>query len=355
MVAPVRAAAYTGLGPLLGVVGQQDPSWEKVGTEVYLPYVYRHAAWQYTTRINMVNTGPAPTNVYLTYYHQDGTVAYDTGAIPIASNGSYGTKPTTDQVGNAFFGSARIWSDSQPVAVTADALQDNALVDFNNTALSGAPTVYVPYLMKQYANWNSCVTVRNVSAAASNTVNITYFWTGGSRTEQYTIPAKGMQCLCQGTNGALPSLPLSAKIQSVSNLALPIAVAATLDNASLGQDMSYNGVGQPSQTVIVPYLAKTTDWSSGYSVQNAGSSTTCPSVTYYSTNGVQVLTTALPCLAAGQGVNVYVPGVSGLPTPFEGSAVVSAAQPLAAMANAICVSSACSSGDTVYAYNSLNR
>jgi hypothetical protein len=56
-----HVAAFTGLRP----PGQGDPNWESVGADVYLPYVYRHDAWQHKSQVTMFNTGATDTNVYM--------------------------------------------------------------------------------------------------------------------------------------------------------------------------------------------------------------------------------------------------------------------------------------------------
>ncbi len=169
------------------------------------------------------------------------------------------------------------------------------------------------------------------------------------------IPANGMQNVCQENNPHLPLGPLAATVQSLSTPAIAVAVAVNQDNNSLGRHMSYSSFGQPSTTVILPRLAKTVDWASGFQVQNTGSLQTCPTVTYYWDTGTATLTTSLACIDAGRSLGIYLPNVSGLPSGFNGSAVITADEPIVAVGNATCISGACTSGDGVYAYNGVNR
>jgi len=68
------------------------------------------------------------------------------------------------------------------------------------------------------------------------------------------------------------------------------------------------------------------------------------------------LTASLACLNPGSSVGVYLPSVSGLPSSFDGAAVITADQPLAAVGNATCVAGGqCDNGDVVYTYNGVNR
>ncbi|RMF32999.1 MAG: hypothetical protein D6759_07490 [Chloroflexi bacterium] len=348
--APQQVAAYAGLLPS----GQGDPNWETLGTDLYLPHVYRHDAWGYTSQLTIFNPGPASTSVYITYRDPDGSPRHATGAIPINPLASHVTSPPAN-LGNAFYGSARVWSNSQPVAVIADALHHNGNADFNYTALNGAITLYLPYLMKQYYGWNSCFTIRNLSENASNTTVVTYYWSGGSRTTSYSVAPNGLLTLCQQNDSQLPNGTLSARVRSQSGI--PIAVAVNQSHNGNGWHMSYSSFSQPSKQVILPYLLKNgTDggrvWRSGFQVQNVGDQATVPTVTYYDSAGQVVLVTTLGSVAAKRSVGVYLPSVNGLPEGFVGSAVVTADQPLVAVVNATCSNCV---GDAVYTYNGTNR
>jgi hypothetical protein len=90
-------------------------------------------------------------------------------------------------------------------------------------------------------------------------------------------------------------------------------------------------------------------------VQNAGSQQTCLVVHYYNANGTEAIPNPAPpqmCIRPGESTGAYLPNI-GLPAGFQGSAVVTANQPLAAVVNANCTAG-CNS-DTVYAYNGVNR
>ena len=348
-----RIAAYTGLRPAEG-----DPNWENVGDDVYLPHVYRHLSWGYRSRLTILNSGSSSTYVDIIYRDQQGNVKYSDNNHLIGPNSLLAFSEPPSNVGTAFYGSAQVSSDTQPVAVVADALHDAGNVNFNYTALNGAEPVYLPYLMKNYSGWNSCFTVHNLSLSENNSVRVRYYWIGGSRLESYVIQPGGMLNLCQQNHPYLPDGPLSAKVWSVSGSGIPIAVAANQSHSSTGKHMSYSSFSQPTTTVILPHLAHNGSsggrkWSSGIQIQNTGTSTTNPSITfYYMASTPKVGPISVGNIGAGRSVAVYVPNVT--PNGFVGSAVVTADQPIVAVANATCVSTSCS-GDVVYTYNGINR
>jgi hypothetical protein len=159
-----------------------------------------------------------------------------------------------------------------------------------------------------------------------------------------------MLSLCQQNNSNLPSGPLSAKVQSNSGLGIAVAV----NQADASSQMSYSSFAQPSKTVILPRLAKSADaFRSGLQAQNTGAQNTTPTITYYYADGTVALAATMGTIQPGQSSGVYLPNVSNLPDGFQGSAVITADQPLVAIGTATCYSGC--SGDVAYSYNGVNR
>lgn len=344
-----RVSAYTGLCP----PGMGDYNWEEIGTDVYLPHVYRK--WGYESVLTIFNPGPTDATVSITYIDKLAENEYYWGPVSIPANGTRETTTGEGVGGIDFFGSAHVHSSAQPVAVLADALYWDGTVDFNNTALNGATGVWLPYLMKNYWGWNSCFSVRNLSAQ-QNVVKVQYYWPTQSEpyVETHTLGGNKMVSLCQGSNPGLPDdwwkKPLSARVWSESNRA--IAVAVNQSNSIDGKHMSYSSFAQPSTTVILPHLEKNPDWVSGIHVQNAGDQTVNPSVSYCEANGQCSDPAPMGEILPGHGKGIYLPDVFPSST-FYGSAVITADQPLVAVGNATC--GGWCSGDEVYTYNGVNR
>ena len=101
------------------------------------------------------------------------------------------------------------------------------------------------------------------------------------------------------------------------------------------------------------YVTDGQTWNSGLRVQNVGTATTTPTVTYYNANGTVAATVTLPSIAPGYSAGIYLPNVTQIPNGFFGSAVISANQPIVAVGNGSC-SVGCT-GDTNFTYNGVNR
>jgi len=352
--APSSSAAYTGLN----AISQGDPSSGVVGTNVYFPHVYRQY-YNFSSVLNILNAGPSSSSITIRFYDINGVLKHTT-SLTLAS----GQKTTLDLYGMSglplnFLGSAKIESLNSPVAAVADALGSNGQ-DLNYTALNGATTAYMPYLMRQYYNWNSCFTIRN-TAGGAHTVRVQFYSTNPTFTRDYNLAnAQAGQVVCQTNDTSLPAgQGFSAKAWSLSNQ--PFAIAVNQDNTINGQEMSYSAPSRADSTIVVlPYLMKAyvmdgQTLNSGFRVQNVGNGTTTPTVTYYNANGtVAAANVPLPiAIAPGYSAGIYVPNITQLPNGFFGSAVISANQPIVAVGNGSC--SAGCTGDHSFTYNGVNR
>jgi len=345
-----RAAAVTGLL----ADGQGDPAWGSAGTDVHLPYVYKHNAWGYVSDITILNSTSSSTSVTITYRDRSGGAVFSQGPISIPGYGSTTVQPPTS-VGTAFYGWARVQS-TLPVVALADALYNGSNVDFNYTALKGATTFYLPYLMNYYSQWNSCFVVRNLSSTTSNTIAATYYFDTPpySWSENITVAANGVSTVCQAAQPGIPQgIPLSAKLTSGTSF----VVAVNQSRGTPGPNMAYGGFSRPTTIVELPYMLRNANqgdgkiWAGGIRVQNAGTQTASAMVTFYGPSGNTVTTTSLS-IPPGDARNLYLPNVSGLPDGFIGSAVITSGQPLVAVGNGSCTNC---TGDTAFAYNGINR
>lgn len=345
-----RVAAVTGLL----ADGQGDPAWGSAGTDVHLPYVYRHNGWGYTSDITIINTTSSSTSVTITYRDRSGGSVYSQGPLALPGYGSTTVQPPTS-VGTAFYGWARVQS-TLPVVALADALYNGSNVDFNYTALKGATTFYLPYLMNYYSQWNSCFVVRNLSSTTSNTIAATYYFDTPpySWSENITVAANGVSTVCQAAQPGIPQgRPLSAKLTSGTSF----VVAVNQSRGTPGPNMAYSGFSRPTTIVELPYMLRNANqgdgkiWAGGIRVQNAGTQTASAMVTFYGPSGNTVTTTSLS-IPPGDARNLYLPNVSGLPDGFIGSAVITSGQPLVAVGNGSCTNC---TGDTAFAYNGINR
>jgi hypothetical protein len=124
--------------------------------------------------------------------------------------------------------------------------------------------------------------------------------------------------------------------------------------------MSYSAAVQGGYTVIVPWFMKNkdgwqgrSDWYTGLTVQNLGSSTATVSVDYYNNDGTpQGFEPDRDVPAKASHVYNPAPSYGGVNDTYNGSAVVTANQPIAVVVNLIVSGS---TDDTAMSYTGVNQ
>ncbi len=347
-------SAYTGLRS----PGWGDANWESTGTHQRLAGVSRGAGGV-TSKIKVVNTGHTTARLDLTYYSLNGA-AYTLPSADIASFSALSIEPPAGIIPEGFQGALDAHAAKQALAVFVDNVDVAGRVVGSASGSRGAITLHLPALAK-YVNeygytYNTCVNFANLESVA-NTVQVVYYWHnagGGSGwRETFSIPANGQMTRCQQTQ-PLPHTWLSARVTAQ----YPIAATVHGVNEVAGWSAGYSGASTASTSVVLPFVTRQgtlggRQWDTVITLQNAGARTTTPHLVFYASDGSIALVNPFgEHIPPGRSVTVKLAGLN-LPGGFQGSAVVSADQPIAAIVSAVCVNGC--SGDRVFSYNGVNH
>lgn len=302
-------------------------------------------SYRTTFQIRNLST-TAPANVQVRFINQDGTIA-TTFSGPIPAGGSVNFFDLTAAEGGAgwtgnpvgavpagFNGSVEILSD-QPIVAVTNILEISGggirLGESYSGFNAGDTNFILPVLMRNNSGFNTWFSVQNTGTSAAQ-VTIDYTpapgsGNGTSATEgPVTIPAGAAKTFRQDTNASLSGGDQNglfiglAKVTSTQ----PVVVAVNQENASSGQLLTYNGIGQSSAapTLIAPLLQSNNGgFFTSIAVTNVGTATTNVTINYSPNvaTGAGVCPTPNPFtinnLAPNTGTNVIQ--ING--TPFSDS------------------------------------
>jgi hypothetical protein len=307
-----------------------------VADTLYAPGIYNNYYGVYSNVV-VQNTTSSPIDIRVRLYKPGQSSPFKTQkALDVPAYAS-ATFDQTSLTQTGLF-SAKIEATGEVAAVVN--LWNNAgqLYSYNPFA-SGSTAAYVPVLMKGYYGCDTALTVQNLSTSSTK---VTVLYSNGNTTKKNIA----------GSSSALfytPSEPVSslgsAKI-TTNNGAEVVALvneSCTNDNAA-----TYSGFSEGSQTVNAPIVLKSYyGFSTSITCQNVGTKSTTIKVTY--SNGVKEQKST----GKNKTALFYQPSVAGLPSGFNGSAIITAGQPIVCVVNE--AGSSSSAVDQLLAYNAIGQ
>jgi hypothetical protein len=311
-----------------------------VATVLYAPGVYK-GYYGYTSNIVVQNTTSGVINITLQIFAPGNSTpiaSYTESNVPANASVNF------DQAAEAFASglySAKITGTGAIAAAVNIWNAAGQLYSYNPFA-GGGSVAYAPVLMNNYYSFNTALTVQNLSASATQ-VRVTYS-NGATNTQNI---AGSSSLLFYTPNEGLPSGWLgSAKVEILSGSG-PI-VALVNESSAQNRAASYNGFTEGATTANAPIVLKTYyGYSTSITCQNVGGSAANISVTY--SNGASETLNNIP--ANGTAL-FYQPNTAGLPASFNGSAIITSAQPIVCVVNENQVSNPALQ-DWLLAYNGI--
>lgn len=253
-----RAYAYNGLA----AADSRNPDWGQVGTDIHLPLLMK-SYYGWSTSVTILNTGSASA-----YYDFD--CFGPTGVTYHVAQTSLGVQASTtfDEQGSSdcpSVGSGRITSD-QPLAVMVTE-KAAGITSSHNGVSAGATTVSLPLIMANFYDYRTSIAVQNLGSAPAN-LTVTYY------------PAQGYSTRTPDTISNLPSRALATLVQmggqwgtepwiGAARITANQPVAAVVNQASTGRQMSYNSFLAGSGVIVLPAVRNNAGgWTSSAQVQN---------------------------------------------------------------------------------------
>lgn len=321
---PSSSASYS------GVRGSE------VADTLYAPGIYNNYYGVYSNVV-VQNTTSSPITIRVRLYKPGQSSPFKTQKATDVPAYASATFDQTSLTQTGLF-SAKIEATGEVAAVVN--LWNNAgqLYSYNPFA-AGSTAAYAPVLMKGYYGCDTALTVQNLSTGSTK---VTVLYSNNSQTKK-TIA---------GSSSALfytPSEPASslgsAKITTNNGAEI---VALVNESCSNDNAATYSGFSEGSKTVNAPIVLKDyVGFSTSITCQNVGTKTTTIKVTY--SNGVKEQQSA----GKNKTALFYQPNVSGLPSGFNGSAVITAGQPIVCVVNE--AGSSASAVDQLLAYNAIGQ
>ncbi|MBI2885769.1 MAG: hypothetical protein HYY02_01025 [Chloroflexi bacterium] len=340
-LARLRRALLIALGILALLAGGSALSWggAQAGVDRAPAQGATSALW--SGSILVQNNGSGPATVVVNFYSTAGVLVKSYSLPnPIPPKGT--AEVSTEAIGdlpNGFAGSAVV-SANQPVSATFQAF-DVTNPSINRTLYNGfaegAATVYVPAISNAYADQTSLLAVQNVDSAPA-TITIRYFerFTGAqTATVTDTIPANSSHFYdsanLPGGQRLAPPWTGAALIQASG---ARVVAAVHQPYLTSNKAVAFEGTGQAGNTVYLPsalYLYATQQQTSFIAVQNTQATPVSVAIIFYNRDG----TVAGKVSGDIQGYQKqsWNPGVAGVPSGFNGSAVVQATGPVASVVN----------------------
>lgn len=331
--APYTADSYTG-------IAQTSPA-------LRAPLIYRNnSSWQ--TDFTIYNPNSQADNFQVVYDAWSGA-GCTTGWLNLPANGNFNVNQLgwpNCSLSSPFIGGARITSQSgRPLAGVA--FQWNWV---NSTQVSrmsyelfatGASPAYAPLVMRNNSGYYTGIGFQDTSGNAEN-LTLHYYQQDGSlcgASGPYYVGANGVYPVNPAPpNGiCVPTGSLyigGARATRGANLAFAGVVNQVRSgaNTAMSYDMPPNG----ARTVIVPLVMRDrdnwrgkNDWITGFAIQNTAGSAAIVNIRYYAQDTGQLAGTSTISVAA-YGVAIVNPAPGNI-SPFLGSAVIVADQPVAVM------------------------
>lgn len=202
----------------------------------------------------------------------------------------------------------------------------------------GSP-LYLPWVVCDYYLYNSMFAVQNAGGAATE-ITVKFYQSGQSTaTRTYTFPnvMPGSSVFLDMT--ASPYATdldgfFGAVVISSTGDAVPLAAILSDTNPTGSFLRSYNAVLAGSTKLYAPQVTSGYyGFSSGITVQNPGTVSASLTIKYYRSGETVPVVTQNTSVAANSAKPIYLPSVAGMPTNFNGTAVIEASQPVMGIAN----------------------
>jgi hypothetical protein len=198
---------------------------------------------------------------------------------------------------------------------------DNQLYSYNPVA-SGSTVAYAPVIMNAYYGYNTSLVIQNMGVGDTN-YTVTY---GTGHTQTGTIAAGASAELYTPASGLPAGTSTGAKVESSSE---DIVVLVNESNDK-SRAASYIGFASGSTTVSAPIVMKRYyEYNTSVTCQNIGTASTVMSISYGGISG----TTSSPSIPINGTHMFYQPTESLLPDGFNGSATITAGQPIVCVVN----------------------
>lgn len=192
----------------------------------------------------------------------------------------------------------------------------------NKITYVGLYPVALPFVRGNFSGWNSTLTIRNNSNTTNAQINTTYFYLNGEVHSQRTDVINA--------NGNLTFVPPSFFEGSAQVVASEdIAVSVLNEYAPGFAGSAYLGVSQTETSVWIPLVHRAnSNLYNLISIQNVNSVAANVSVSYkYSSAGNDDSSNYV--LQPYETKRIWTSSLSGLGSPFIGSAIIASTQPLA--------------------------
>jgi Peptidase family M23 len=343
---------YTGVLPS-GNYG--DPGWERIGTTLYAPTIKRNR-YDRSSSIEVQNVGRNDTNVYVTYYNDQGYSRTE-GPFFISVNQSLTLYPTGTGNGvcdtSGYPGTicaAKIYSSELLAGVVReyDTTTDSG-VQTHNVFASGANNIYFPVVKKNRYNMTTGLRLKNNGGSTAN-LTINFYQQNG-------------QLLCQ-LPGSIPGYAgytVSFTSCPGDNYVGPVKITSNQPIIGLANEASSDGISKKAYSSVIinsngskyayaPIASGSqSSWYSGISVLNLTGVTANITIQFYNySDGNMGSSPIIDSIPAYGMKNFYSAN-----TTFNGSAVISSDQNIAALV--FVTDTRGGGGDTQAVYNASSR
>ncbi|MEM4234886.1 MAG: hypothetical protein QXU75_07040 [Candidatus Methanomethylicaceae archaeon] len=293
-------------------------SGDKTAATAYLPGLYKNY-YGYFSNVVVQNAGNTPIDVTLKIYNGATLVDSETKTAPANASVVF-DQATRASLSNGIY--AGVVEATGPVAAMINVWNSAGQQFAYNGFTSGSAIAYAPVLMKSYYGFNTALTVQNIGNT-STTVTVTY---SNGTTNTKTIPARASQLFYTPNEPGLPNGWLgSAKIEATAGSSI---VALINESDANNRAASYTGFATGGTTSNAPIvLNKYYGYSTSVTCQNIGTAATNITITY--SNGTIEVRNNI----AINGAALFYQPNAGLPNGFNGSAIITASQPIVCVIN----------------------
>lgn len=304
--------------------GVSSPAATVYATQVMKDY------WGWNSYCAVQNTGSTSVDVTATFYNASG-VAVDTDTQSIPAYSSYLFDQSTDSdLSTSFSGSAKFQSDaSHPLAVVCNfysAGTSASTMQFQsyNGMSSGATTLYVPRIVKDYYSYQSGLRVQNIGTEAL-TVNVVYNFGGTAYTQ--TSPSIGPGQAWGPYMGDKAQLPASMANVSGSGSAI-ITVNSPNANkliiATVNEDNRVNPAGrgvtyeaallsEAQATIVFPQItSEYYGYCGGFQVMKVSPGTANCTANYSVSGGISAFSVSFTLTDQNPAWSQFAPNANGM-------------------------------------------
>lgn len=285
----------------------------------------------------------AAATVQIAFYNGAGTVVQTLDrSIAQNASASYYVPNVLSQPDGRY--SVVVSSDQELFAlvntVTASGASPNVAATHSGFAGGdvGAP-LYLPWVVCDYYDYNSMFAIQNAGSAAT-AITVRFFQSGQStatRTYNFAAVAPGSSVYLDMTAAPyatdLHGFFGAVVIESTGNTT-PLAAVLSDTNPAGSFLRSYNAVLSGSTKLFAPQVtANYYGFSSGITLQNPTGIAATLVISYYVSGQTTPVVVQNTSVAANSAKPIYLPNVTGMPTNFNGTAVIQSSQPIMGVTN----------------------